>query len=168
MARKCKCAITGETGTTDTFVKIGTKYYKNREIYEASQKEKESYKRLIDYICREFLGYGKGQPFPSVLPKKIKELSFYNNDIILQTFKECSSDIHYWLEQKQFSNEYGMISYLFAIVKSRIAEVAKKEKRLAATKSQQNHHQIEWEDLSGLGSKKNGKDISRFLNEDEL
>ena len=26
MARSCKCAITGEIGTTDTFIKIGSKY----------------------------------------------------------------------------------------------------------------------------------------------
>lgn len=72
MARSCKCHITGETGTTDTFVKIGKYYYKNQEIYDAEQKQKETYKSLIDYICYEFLGYGDGQPFPTSLPKKLR------------------------------------------------------------------------------------------------
>ena len=124
MARSCKCAITGEVGTTDTFVKIGSKYYKSQEIYDADQRKKQTYKELIDYICREFLGYGNGQPFPPILPKKIKELSFYSNEVILETFKECTNDIHYWLEHKQFSNEYSMISYMFTILIGNIADVA--------------------------------------------
>lgn len=168
MARKCKCAITGEIGTTDTFIKIGSKYYKSQAVYDADQEKKESYKRLVDYICREFLGYGNGQPFPPILPKKIKELSFYSSDVILETFKECSSDIHYWLEHKQFSNEYGMISYMFSIVKGSIADVAKKEKRMAASKEQLKNNMIECGDLSDIGSKKQGKDISRFLDDDDL
>lgn len=168
MARSCKCAITGEIGTTDTFVKIGSKYYKSQEIYDADQRKKQTYKELIDYICREFLGYGNGQPFPPILPKKIKELSFYSNEVILETFKECANDIHYWLEHKQFSNEYSMISYMFTIVKGNIADVAKKEKRMAASNEQVKNNTIECGDLSAIGSKKQGKDISRFLIDDEL
>lgn len=167
MARKCKCAITGEIGTTDTFIKIGSKYYKNQEIYDADQKKKQTYKELIDYICREFLGYGNGQPFPPILPKKIKELSFYSNDVILETFKQYSDDIHYWIEHKQFSTEYGMISYMFTIVKSHIADVARQEKRIS-TSNKQTNNLIECGDLSIIGSKKQGKDISQFLNDDEL
>ena len=60
MTRSCKCHITGETGITDTFVKIGKYYYKSQEIYDAEQKQKETYKYLIDYNCYEFLGYGDG------------------------------------------------------------------------------------------------------------
>lgn len=168
MARTVKCAITHEVGTTDTFIKIGSKYYKSQEIYDADQKKKQSYKELIDYICREFLGYGNGQPFPPILPKKIKELSFYSNDVILETFKQCANDIHYWFEHKQFSDEYGMISYMFTIVKSHIADVDKHEKRMAASNEQIKNSMIECGDLSLIGSKKQGKDISRFLNDDEL
>ena len=114
------------------------------------------------------MGYGNGQPFPPILPKKIKELSFYSNEIILETFKECADDIHYWLEHKQFSNEYGKISYMFTIVKGHIADVAKKEKRMAASNEQVKNNMIECGDLSSIGSKKQGKDISRFLIDDEF
>lgn len=168
MSRAVKCAITHEIGTTDTFIKIGSKYYKSQEIYDADQRKKEVYKQLVDYICREFLGYGNGQPFPPILPKKIKELSFYSNEIILETFKECADDIHYLLEHKQFSNEYGKISYMFTIVKGHIADVAKKEKRMAASNEQVKNNMIECGDLSSIGSKKQGKDISRFLIDDEF
>lgn len=67
-----------------------------------------------------------------------------------------------------FSNEYGMISYMFTIVKGNIADVAKKEKRMAASNEQVKNNTIECGDLSAIGSKKQGKDISRFLIDDEL
>lgn len=168
MGRKVKCHLTGEVGTSDQFVKIGSYYYKSRDIYDADQRRKQVYKELIDYICREFLGYGDGQPFPPILPKKIKELSFYSNEVILETFKECSNEIHYWLEHKQFSGEYNMISYMFAIVKSKIADVDKKEKRFEKLNNQTKKNVIESKDLSSIGTKERGKDISQFLDEDEL
>lgn len=168
MARRCKCFITGEVGTTNTFVKIGNHYYKNKEVYEADQKEKEKYKNLIDYICREFLGYGNGQPFPPVLPKKINELSYYDYEVILEAFKECSHEIHYWLEHKQFSSEYGKLSYMFAIVKDKIADVNKTFVRKQKQDNQLPTAQIECGDISDLGTKNKGKDISSFLDDDEF
>lgn len=168
MARKCKCFITGEVGTTDTFVKIGSHYYKNREIYEADQKRKENYKNLIDYICREFLGYGNGQPFPPVLPKKISELSYYDYEVILETFKECSQEIHYWLNNKQFQNEYGKLSYMFTIIKSKIADVNAAYLRQQQNDNQKSKTEIECSDMSSLGTKRRGKDISDFLDDDEF
>lgn len=168
MARRVKCRLTGEFGTSDQFVKIGNYYYKSQEVYDEDQRKKQSYKALVDYVCREFLGYGDGQPFPPILPKKIKELSFYSSDVILETFKECADEIKYWLEHKQFSGEYGMISYMFAIVRSKIADVAKKEKRISSSIRKEKQHEAPCEDLSDIGSKNSGKDISSFLTEDEL
>ena len=69
MARPCKCAITGEKGTTDTFVKINGKYYKSQEIYDANQMKKAKRKELIDFVCREFWGTEMGNRF---LPHSLK------------------------------------------------------------------------------------------------
>lgn len=57
---------------------------------------------------------------------------------------------------------------LDTIVKGNIADVAKKEKRMAASNEQVKNNTIECGDLSAIGSKKQGKDISRFLIDDEL
>lgn len=168
MARACKCRITGEVGTTDTFVKIGKYYYKNQEIYDAEQKRRETYKTLIDYICNEFLGYGDGQPFPTSLPKKLQELSFYDYDTILETFQKCHDDICYWLEHKQFESEYGKLSYIFAIVNGKIADVNSERQHRAQQSENTKKTEIECGDLSKLGTKRRGKDISNFLNDDEL
>ena len=57
---------------------------------------------------------------------------------------------------------------MFTIVKGHIADVAKKEKRMAASNEQVKNNMIECGDLSSIGSKKQGKDISRFLIDDEF
>ncbi len=168
MARPCKCAITGEKGTTDTFVKINGKYYKSQEIYDADQKNKAKRKELIDYVCREFLRYGNGQPFPTSLPKKLNELSFYDDDVILETFKRCAPDIHYQMEHKQFSAEYNKVAYMFAIVKNAIADVNMEFQRKKQQENTMKSTEIECSDLSSIGTKTRGKDISSFLNDDEF
>lgn len=168
MARPCKCAVTGEKGTTDTFVKINGKYYKSQEIYDADQMRKAKRKELIRYICEEFLGYGNGQPFPTSLPKKLKELSFYDDDVILETFKRCASNIHYQMDNKQFSAEYGKIAYIFAIIKNSIADVNVELRRKTKQESIVKQVEIESGDLSNIGTKTRGKDISSFLYDDEF
>ena len=37
MAKKCKCHITNEWGTTDQFIKIGKYYYKNQYVYDENK-----------------------------------------------------------------------------------------------------------------------------------
>lgn len=165
---RCKCVVTGEIGTTDTFIKVGNKYYKNQEVYEADRKRKAEWKELIDYVCREFLGYEKDQPFSTLLPKKIQELSFYEYGVILETFKKCSSEIKYQFEHKYFKNESNKISYMFAIVKNSLADVNDEINRKRKQEEFQKPIIMESNDLSNVGSTKQGKDISSFLNDDEL
>lgn len=171
MPRKCKCYITGEVGTTDTFVKIGSHYYKNQYVYDEDKRLKEERKQLIDYICRTFLGYGEGQPFPSSLPKKLNELSYYDNAVIMETFRQNKGDILFWLDKKDFSSEYGKIAYIFAIIGNKIADVNKKyvrEKKI--TEEQQKKvadFELAYEErMLSIGTKRKAKDISDFLEEE--
>ena len=168
MARKVKCAVTGEIGTSDTFIKIGSHYYKNQAVYDADQKNKQSYRQLVEYICYEFLGYGDGQPFPSSLPKFIKKLSYYDNDVILETFKSCSDVIHWCLRNNEFSSEYGKLSYIFRIVENKIADVHKNVLLRQKQERETKRVMVESEDLMDLGTKKRGKDISNFLDDEDL
>ena len=49
MARKVKCQITGEYGTSETFYKADNgKYYKSKELYNVWNKENEDRKRVIE------------------------------------------------------------------------------------------------------------------------
>jgi hypothetical protein len=128
MARKVKCSITKEEGTNETFYKVNDKYYKSQEIYENDKLQKQLYKEIIDYVCNDFLNYKQGQIFPTSLTKKLKELSFYDNEVILKTLKTKSKEIDYWLQNKTFDSDYGKVSYIFAIVKNSINDIYKQWK----------------------------------------
>lgn len=168
MSRICKCAITGEKGTTDTFIKIKGRYYKSQEIYDAEQRRKALHKELVDYVVREFLGYEKGQPFPTALTKRIKENSFYGDAIILETFKRCVPSIHYALENKQFQSQNSKISYIWAIVDNKLADVYEEFKRINKQENSTKSMIIESTDLSNVGTKGPQKNICQFLDEDDF
>lgn len=169
LGRKCKCVVTGEYGNTDIFVKYGNKYYKSDEIYQEDRKKKDTRKKLVDYICTEFLDYHPGQPFPPMLPKKLKELEYYDNEIILETFQQKAQDIHYWLKAKQFDSDIGRLSYIFAIVNNSISDIQRKKNIAKKQKLQQGQTYVEQNiNLDDIGTTAIGKNLSTWLEEDEL
>lgn len=168
MARSVVCAVTKKRGTSDTFVKIGTKYYKSQEIYDADCHQKNMRAKVIDYICDEFLNYQKGQVFPGLLIKKLKELDFYSYDVIMQTLENKTEDIHYWLNKKNIDSDNGKIAYLFGIVKGCINEELKKYNRNEKRNISEVRTSIEAEDVEKIGSFTKGKDISIWLGDDEI
>lgn len=168
MARRCKCHVTGEEGTTDTFFKVGRYYYKSPEIYEEERLKKEEWQRrkqLAAYFSREFLHYGKGQPPPPLLYKKLNELAYYTADVIQRTMNHYRTEILYYLSHKSFQEDNGRINYSFAIIKAHIAEIAEQEHR----EKMMNHRDadLEIEAMSdcrrGNPVRAKAKDISRFL-----
>ena len=168
MVRRCKCYITGEVGTTNTFVKIGSHYYKSQYVYDEDKRLKEERKQLINYICRTFLDYREGQPFPSLLPKKLNELSYYDNAVIMETFRQCKDNILYWLNNKEFSSEYGKISYIFAIIGNKIADVNKKYVR-EEKKRPKDLDFFDCDNPNLIATVKKSKgSLSSFLEDDEL
>ena len=170
MARRVKCAVTGEYGTSDTFVKIDGHYYKSEEVYEADKKKKADRLALIDYVCREFLGYSDGQPFSTFLPRKLQELSYYSDALILHVFQEQATIIHDCLNRMTFPNELNKISYIVGIVRNALPEALQKQEResrqeqLAASRLQNN------EELTIVQTpvERRKNDISCWLEEDEL
>lgn len=171
MARRVKCVVTGEYGTSDSFVKMNGHYYKSIEIYQADQERKKNRHDLIDYVCREFLGYSEGQPFSTFLPRKLQELSFYDDALILQVFREQASVIHQCLDRMTFSNELNKISYIVGIVRNALPEALQKQERecrqeqLAASRCQRNDVPIT--EVQPLVVRQQ-TDISHWLEEDEL
>lgn len=166
MGRKVKCCVTGEYGTSDSFVKINGKYYKSQEVYDNHMNElktKDDLYRLFQY----FLGYEKNQPLSTIYFKRLKELEYYTPDVILETAKEASDSIDWAMTHKEFKSDFGRITYIFAIVKNNIADVNRKmkreknaQKRLATTESDIYYSDIE---NGAHGS----KDISKWLDDVE-
>ena len=72
------------------------------------------------------------------------------------------------MEHKQFETEYGKLSYIFAMVKDKLSDVRSDRIRREKQSENTKKTEIECGDLSSIGTKRRGKDISSFLNDDEL
>lgn len=168
MARKVKCAITGEYGTNESFIKIGTRYYKSQEIYDKDRRRKDLHKKIVDTILNEFLDYQQGQVPSSLLFKKLKELEFYDNEVILKTIEQQSDTIKYWMSNKEFKNENGKIAYMFAIIKGSINDVYKewRRERDLEKKLQKVDYNIPI-NVDIMANRQEGKDLSKWLEDDE-
>lgn len=168
MARKVKCQVTGEWGTSETFVKIDGKYYKNQKVYDVWHKENEDRKEVIDILVTDFLQYVPGQVFPTILTKKLKELEFYGYDVIKKTIEKCRNSIEYSMNAKSFKSDTHKISYMMAIIKNNINDVYKEclrtEKVIEKQQEQTaNFEAMDENTIMNIGSKQKAKDISDFL-----
>lgn len=167
MARKVKCHATGEYGTSDSFVKIGKYYYKNQEVFEKQEYLKNKRKELIDYICNEFFGYGDGEPFPTFIPRCLNELSYYDDTVILETFKSYNNIIHQALRSIDFKNTYNAFAYMMAVVKNHIADVSRELDSLKFHEKKNNSREFE-EIPQNNQMTKSANNLSAFLDADDF
>ncbi len=168
MSRKVKCAVTGEIGDSDIFIKIGSHYYKDKEVYLQAEQKKQDRKDLIDYICSNLLNYQPGQPFPTFLTKKLQQWSFYPDRVILENFQQCAPAMQWALENKTFSSDFAKISYLFAIADHHIADTYRQTiQRETRQRVAANRPTEEFTPTTNAPSL-DKEDLSSFLSEEEL
>lgn len=168
MSRKVKCYVTGEEGTNDTFVKIGTHYYKSQAVYDEYRHEIDTRKTIVTKIAMDFLGYQCGQKFPTYIQNKLNELKFYSNDVILATIDKYYDTIKYYMDNKEFKNESGKIAYIFAILSNNINDVYKSYR---VAKKETKEHKTEMISSTTINlptPKVKGKDISDWLEDDDI
>lgn len=167
MARNVKCAITGEMGTNETFVKINGKYYKSQAVYDQHLKDKE-YLEKTKMIILDCMGWQEGEPFPLLLTKKLKEFSFYPAQTLYNTVKECENSIRWYMQHKDFKDTTGRIFYICAIISNKIGDVYRttktEDKQIYNDNIITNRYEI-----SEIISKPQVKDLSMWLEDgDEL
>lgn len=169
MARRCKCQVTGEYGTTNVFYKAENgKYYKSKEVYEVWNKENEDRKNVIEKFAVDFLDYQPGQVFPTVLTKKLKELEFYGYDVINSTIDKTYASIQYAIQHKDFKSDVGKISYIFAIIKNNINDVYKQTiKREKEQKSKSICGMDNSVDIDNIQTNHKEKNIKKWLEDDD-
>lgn len=167
MARQCKCQVTGEKGTTDTFYKADNgKYYKSKEVYDIWNKENENRKKVIDKFAMDFLNYKPGQVFPTVLTKKLKELEFYGYDVINRTIDQTYDSILYAVQHKEFRSDVGKISYIFGIIKNNINDVYKQV--VQQEKERETMFEIDNSvDVDNIQTNHKEKNIKKWLEDDD-
>lgn len=170
MARRCRCRVTGEYGTTDIFYRVTddkgkNKYYKSKEIYEQHIKEQKNREKLLEYIAIEILNYNQKKILPTILLKKIKEIhEVYNYEVILETFEKNKDTLEYWMNlEGKFENEFHRVSYMMAIIKDNIIDVYKEWKRKQSQTKKEVEVDIDILNEDIKSSNKNKADISDFL-----
>lgn len=124
---------------------------------------------VAEYICTNFLDMKPGQPVPGFVVRKIDEYKYYSYQVILDTFKQSKSDIEYWISVKRFNSDYQKISYIFAIIGSRIAEVERERIRTEKIMEREKQNELDFTDpVLTTGNSIEGKDISAFLEGDDV
>lgn len=177
MARKCICKICKAKGDTDTFYKVTdekgkNRYYCNQQEFETYINEKVKREDLIKYIAEDVLDYEEGQIVPVVLLKKIQEMNkFYDYEVIHDCFKENQETIQYWIDTKNFTSEYGMVSYIMKIIEGSINDVYKKWKFKKRQNQKQQVNSISLDIINEINTdtvKKKNKSIMAFLDEEDV
>lgn len=178
--RMVKCLMTGEYGMSNEFYKApNNKYFKSEDTYKKwlekrnkpkNQKEgrtKESYDK-IKFMIADLLGYKKGQPFPTSAMKKLKELDYYSDEVIIETIEKVSNQIKWAFEHKNFNGscaDYNKCSYMMAVITNSIASIQKEhDRRVENVKSKQIYSEAP--DYEIKTNCQNNKDLSSMLGED--
>lgn len=164
-----RCYLTKEWIPKATAFKAEGHYYTSEELYEADKKKRKDRYDLIDYVCKEFLNYAEGAPFSTFLPRKLQEISFYDDDLILQVFHEQASTIHDRFAVMDFANELNKISYMVGIVRNALPEALQRRNR--EEKQQETNLYVKEEFIPEevqSPTRASGKDLSSWLDEEDL
>lgn len=180
MARKVVCKICKAKGDTDTFYKVTdqkglNKYYCSKEEYDTHKLEQEKRHDLMEYVAVEVLNYEEGQIVPPVMVRKIGELhKFYNYDVIKECFVKQKDDIVYWMNAKDFKNEYNMICYIMKIIEGNINDIYVKwkyQKNQETKRENRDISHVELDIINNIDGKLKNKEnnsIIDFLEEGDL
>lgn len=137
--RRVKCWATGEWGTSITYYKAPDgHWYKDEATYQTKLHKAAMHKQVIAALA-DVMMFDPSMAFPTIIPKKLKELAFYDDEIILATIEQCRDKIGYAMRTKEFESEYHRASYVMAIIKNHINDVYKAAKQKAVTQSRQEH-----------------------------
>lgn len=169
MARHVKCYITGEQGTSDTFVKHDNHYYKSEKIYQDHIKEMDYRNKIIDIIVYDYLGFSKDIPFPTIINKRLNEIKHFGYETIYRTIQSEDTVIRRAIAEKQFDSAYLEMMYILAIIKNNIFKTWKivlAEKR-EERKQEEPITNTKLQDIQNVKNpKQKVKDISKYLEEE--
>ena len=127
--RLVKCNATGEMLPVKDCVRIEGKYYKSEEAYNNMIEIKEKWQKITQTIIYEIFEYEFGQKPATVIFKFIKELKFYEPDIILRVLDDNKDYLINIIRNKDFVSDYNRCAYIFAIINSKANELYRKYKK---------------------------------------
>ena len=111
------------------------------------------------------MGYSRDEPFPTLLPKRLKGLDLYDNETIYRTVIYSKEAIQWSVKMKNFANDHSKINYIMAILRANINKVFKEviaERHELAKKPKGTNAEIDKiEEVDN--PKQKAKDITKFL-----
>lgn len=123
MARRVKCFVTKEYGTSDTFYKApNKKYFKDEATYLEWKKTNELRDMCIKSIC-DVADYKLA---PTFLNKIICEIgNAVGYDVLYETIQRDMEKFEWVNANKQFSSEIQRLCYYQSIIKNTVIDVYK-------------------------------------------
>lgn len=186
MARKVKCTYCKKDGNTDIFhkevIKGKNKYFCNAvefEIYEMNEDKKQLEKaernNLMQWIMDEIYEYETGMVFPNTLKGRVfKLLEFYPCIVVKDAFV-INYEVLTWAIKNKNLSEFHMTCYIMSIVERSVNDIylEYKRKQNQAKKIENEPIKVDTDlfdeiTTTQIISNKNNKDISQFLDDDDL
>lgn len=142
-----------------------------------TEKEKQDWDSLYFYV-KNLLGYDENQALSSTMVLRLKGLltnkfiennsiestANYSYEVILNTFKYCSSDIQRALRTNNFKDEQHKFNYLLKIVEKNINTVYIKMKNVQKAKEEAKNISVEIPIHTGAEFKPKEKTTDKFSN----
>lgn len=191
IAWKCKCDC-GKTVTKRQSYLIKKHYYihscgdceqiENPEYQmpKMTKEEKEGLDAVYEYVKTNIMGYNKDQSLPNYVTirikglttgnfmanKNIKKNANYSYELILNTFKFCSPEIHKALRSGSFKNEQHKINYIFKIVENNINDVYIRSENIKKAKEKMETIEVNVATHTGAAYQRKTKEVNNKLLED--
>lgn len=141
-----------------------------------TEKEKQDWENLYYYV-KNLFGYDENQALSSTMVLRLKGLltnkfiennniedtANYSYEIILNTFKFCSPDIHKALRTNNFKDEMHRFNYVLKIVEKNINTVYMKMKNVQKAKEEAENMTIDTANHIGAEYQRKTKDIKNEL-----
>ena len=133
MARQVKCAICKLEGTNESFISIpkstkGNYYFcsdSHVKEHEYQELEKRKAKWIMDYIAK-LINYDETKLFPNSIRKELNKLrTMYEYDVIYKCLCDGASTVVWKANNGGWSNEWGMVRYIFSIIESKLNDTVK-------------------------------------------
>lgn len=155
------------------------KWSENMAKKKMTEKEKQDWEALYFYV-KNLLGYDENQALSSTMVLRLKGLltnkfienkniensANYSYEVILNTFKFCSSDIYKALRTNNFKDEMHRFNYILKIVEKNINTVYLRMKNVEKTKEEAKNTTIDTVNHTGAEYQRKTKETnSKLLND---
>lgn len=142
-----------------------------------TEKEKRDWDSLYTYVKSNIMGYDDNQALSSTMVLRLKGLltnkfiengniestANYSYEVILNTFKYCSTDIQKALRTNSWTNEMHKFNYILKVVEGNINNVYMRMKNVEKAKEEAKNTIINTTNHTGAEYQRKTKEVNNEL-----